>query len=86
MAANHFIVPTGVTEKVTTVRLWLVTLLETVTAMLIKVNWSKFVAESRYDLCAAGDAIEGVVVGRERYVRRLLCWRHYQRRYDLCYC
>ena len=36
----------------------------------------KLVAESRYDLCAAGDAIEGVVVAVERYVRRLLCWRH----------
>ncbi len=65
MAANHFIVPTGVTEKVTTVRLGAGNTASDRYSDVDQGKLVKYVAESRYDLCAAGDAIEGVVVAVE---------------------
>ena len=65
MAANHFIVPTGVTEKVTTVRLGAGNAAGDRYSDVDQGKLVKLVAESRYDLCAAGDAIEGVVVAVE---------------------
>ena len=65
MAANHFIVPTGPTEDVTVVRLGAGNGANDRYSDVDAGKLVKLAAESRYDLCAAGDAIEGVVVSVE---------------------
>lgn len=65
MAANHFIVPTLPLEKVTAVRLGAGNTANDRYSDLDAGKAVKLVGESRYDLCAAGDKIEGFVVSVE---------------------
>lgn len=65
MAANHFIVPTGVTPAVTVARLGAGNSSGDRYSDVDAGKLVKLAAESRYDLCSAGDAIEGIVVSVE---------------------
>jgi len=65
MAANHFIVPTGATPAVTVARLGAGNTANDRYSDVESGKLVKLVAESRFDLCAAGDPIEGVVVAVE---------------------
>lgn len=65
MAANHFIVPTLPLEEVTAVRLGAGNTANDRFSDLESGKAVKLAGESRYDLCAAGNAIEGFVVAVE---------------------
>jgi len=65
MAANHFIVPTGVTAPVTVVRLGAGNGANDRYSDVDAGKIVKLVGESRYGLTAVGDPIEGVIVAVE---------------------
>lgn len=65
MAANHFIVPTGVTEKVTTVRLGAGNAAGDRYSDVDQGKIVKLIGESRYGLAAAGDPIEAIILAVE---------------------
>lgn len=65
MAANHLIVPQLPLDDVTTTRLGAGNTANDRYSDLDEGKAVKLVAESRYDLCAAGDVIEGFVVNVE---------------------
>jgi len=65
MAQNHFIVPAAPLPRVTSARLGAGTSLAQRMSDVDAGKFVKLVAESRYDLTAAGEPIEGAVVGVE---------------------
>lgn len=65
MAANHFIVPTGATPAVTVARLGAGNTANDRYSDVDAGKLVKLVAESRYDLCAVGNPIEGVIIAVE---------------------
>jgi len=65
MAANHYVTPTLPLEKVRAVRLGAGTGSANNMSDVDSGKMVKLVAESRYDLCAAGDKIEGLIVAVE---------------------
>lgn len=65
MAANHFIVPQLPTEDVMTVRLGAGSGSANNLSSTDEGKAVKLVAESRFDLCAAGDKIEAIIVSVE---------------------
>lgn len=65
MAASHFIRPQGAVENSITVRLGAGTGSSNNLSDLDNGKLVKLVAESRYDLAAAGDSIEGVITSVE---------------------
>lgn len=65
MAKQHYFLPTGATPTVVPVRLGAGSGSSNNLTTADEGKLIKFVAESRYDLCAAGDAIEGVIYSIE---------------------
>jgi hypothetical protein len=66
MAKDHYIVPTGITEKAIAVRFGAGSGTANQWAAGTELNKAvKLAAESRYDLCVAGNEIEGFVVSVE---------------------
>lgn len=62
MSKAHYVVPNGPLEEPITVRLGAGTGSSNNLSVLDEGKLVKLVGESRYDLCAAGDAIEGCII------------------------